>query len=246
MLNILKKLEEMVFQINRKLSNRTDARFAKTVFYVVLIFSIIIIMQLLSLLINNTPIVISIFLMIIGGLLVPLFYEKFCGKDRKRLERATAKKYFLTLFVSFVFFMIIEEFNLRWIISLLILIIILTVFILNFVYRDSVIKFLEKRLPKIGNILYLWPLLFILCGFTIIVFGMERRGFSTVSLAIYFMFLVIFSDICLKRLHDLNQSGWSVMGMLIPFYNIYLLYKLLFIKGTKGENKYGHDPLEEF
>ena len=121
---------------------------------------------------------------------------------------------------------------------------ILAVFILNFVSKGLIIKFLKKRLPKVGDILYFWPLLFILYGFMTIAFGMERHGFSSVSLTIYFMFLVIFSDIYLKRFHDLNQSGWLVMGMLVPFYNIYLLYRLLLVDGTKGENKYGPDPLE--
>lgn len=244
MLNISKKLEEIIFQINEKLSSKTDAKFVKTVLIFVLLLSIVAITKLLNLLINYTPTVIPLFLMIVGGLLVPLAYEKFCGKSRERLGRTKASRYFLTLFLFFCLFVIIEEFNLRWIISLLILIAIVFIFILNFTSKDLIIKFLEKRLPKIGNILYFWPLFFILCGFVTIVFGLEKHGFSVISLTIYFVFLVIFSDICLKRFHDLNQSSWLLIRMLVPFYNIYLLYRLFFVEGTKGGNEYGPDPLE--
>ncbi len=48
-----------------------------------------------------------------------------------------------------------------------------------------------------------------------------------------------------KRFHDLNRPGshvWYVF--LVPFYNIYLLFLLLFKRGTQGRNEYGNDPLE--
>ncbi|MGH1336015.1 MAG: DUF805 domain-containing protein [Aureispira sp.] len=39
-----------------------------------------------------------------------------------------------------------------------------------------------------------------------------------------------------RRMHDINKSGWFV---LIPFYNIYLLAQA----GDVGKNRFGNDPL---
>ena len=44
-----------------------------------------------------------------------------------------------------------------------------------------------------------------------------------------------------RRLHDINKSGWMLLLCLIPFVNFYLIY-LLFLEGDKGPNEYGADP----
>jgi uncharacterized membrane protein YhaH (DUF805 family) len=52
----------------------------------------------------------------------------------------------------------------------------------------------------------------------------------------------------IKRLHDLNKSGWIylvgiVLSMLLPLlYLIYILYVGAF-KGTQGSNRFGEDSL---
>ena len=47
-----------------------------------------------------------------------------------------------------------------------------------------------------------------------------------------------------RRLHDLDKSGWWLLVMCIPFVNFFLGIYILFFKGTKGRNQYGDDPLE--
>ena len=44
-----------------------------------------------------------------------------------------------------------------------------------------------------------------------------------------------FISLCIRRLHDLNLSGWFAI---IPLFNIYLFFK----KGYIGDNMYGEDP----
>lgn len=56
-----------------------------------------------------------------------------------------------------------------------------------------------------------------------------------VDLLIYYVVLAI----SVKRLHDLNLSGWWI---LVPF--LWLISG--FIKGTAGPNKYGSDPLAKY
>jgi uncharacterized membrane protein YhaH (DUF805 family) len=73
-----------------------------------------------------------------------------------------------------------------------------------------------------------------------------------VGLVIYVLFSIAAVWIGLatqvKRWHDLGYSGWVVLLSIIPIVN--LLYALVaivclpFLKGTKGQNRYGDDPLE--
>ncbi len=46
-----------------------------------------------------------------------------------------------------------------------------------------------------------------------------------------------------RRLHDLDKSGWWNLLILIPYVDIVFGLYLTFAKGTDGDNKYGHDPL---
>ncbi len=45
-----------------------------------------------------------------------------------------------------------------------------------------------------------------------------------------------------RRLHDVNKSGWYILIVLIPLIGSIWLLVLLAKKGTVGENKYGADP----
>ena len=90
-----------------------------------------------------------------------------------------------------------------------------------------------------------------LMSFMVIYFAitnvMANRGFF-ISKFLFFcapLFLIGFFAICSSRFRDLNQSMWYCLGLLVPVYNIYLLYRLIFVRGTKEENQYGPDPLEK-
>lgn len=45
----------------------------------------------------------------------------------------------------------------------------------------------------------------------------------------------------IRRMHDLNASGWWLLITIIPF-GLILFFALPFKKGTEGPNKYGHPP----
>lgn len=47
--------------------------------------------------------------------------------------------------------------------------------------------------------------------------------------------------VAVRRLHDVNKSGWFILIGIIPLIGLYLLY-LLFTEGTSGPNEYGKDP----
>ena len=102
--------------------------------------------------------------------------------------------------------------------------------------------------------------------------GIAIAGLSILLAAyLYWQYLMI----CVKRWHDLNLSGWmcliTLMFSIFPFFYLILLVLgqlelfvslafieeyarwglillflfQLFVKGTKGPNKYGPDPLEQ-
>jgi len=47
----------------------------------------------------------------------------------------------------------------------------------------------------------------------------------------------------IKRLHDLDKSGWMSLLMIVPLANIYLFIICGFFKWTEWTNKYGPNPL---
>ena len=66
----------------------------------------------------------------------------------------------------------------------------------------------------------------------------------------YVLFIDIISAILLieyfflavRRLHDLNSSGWYVLITFLPFGQLLILW-FMFKKGTAGANNYGDEPL---
>jgi len=46
----------------------------------------------------------------------------------------------------------------------------------------------------------------------------------------------------IKRLHDINLSGWLSLATIIPILGALFGFIVLFIDGNKGPNKYGDDP----
>jgi len=45
-----------------------------------------------------------------------------------------------------------------------------------------------------------------------------------------------------RRLHDTNRSGWTLLLSLIPIAGLIILIVFWVKEGTAGENKYGPDP----
>jgi len=62
--------------------------------------------------------------------------------------------------------------------------------------------------------------------------------FVAIILLINFIPLV---SLFFRRVHDVDYSFWN---LLIPFYNLYILYLMFLVEGTSGANTYG-DPYPE-
>lgn len=47
----------------------------------------------------------------------------------------------------------------------------------------------------------------------------------------------------IRRLHDLDKSGWLLLLMFVPIVGFFFGWYLILVKGTNGNNRYGPDPL---
>ena len=56
-----------------------------------------------------------------------------------------------------------------------------------------------------------------------------------------FLWIIQYFPLAIRRLHDLNASGWYVLLTFVPFGQFLILW-LMFKKGTVGSNKYGDPP----
>lgn len=76
--------------------------------------------------------------------------------------------------------------------------------------------------------------------------GSGSAGGSAIGVFIGFVALigVIWFSLAqgVKRLHDVNKSGWLILLAFIPIINFILGLYMLFADGTVGPNLYGNDP----
>jgi len=76
---------------------------------------------------------------------------------------------------------------------------------------------------------------------------LETRSLIVVSFLVLLYFVLLFValppilSLFVRRLHDLNASGWWLLITFIPFGAI-LFFALPFKKGTQGANRYGEQP----
>lgn len=49
--------------------------------------------------------------------------------------------------------------------------------------------------------------------------------------------------VSVRRLHDIDKSGWWLLIGLIPLLGVIVLIVFFCQKGTDGDNRFGHDPL---
>lgn len=66
--------------------------------------------------------------------------------------------------------------------------------------------------------------------------AIDSESFILITLSIIFSF--IFANTT-KRIQDLDQNPYKAFGLFIPFYQFYLVYRLLRQSGNKKVNKYG-------
>ncbi|TCM66425.1 uncharacterized membrane protein YhaH (DUF805 family) [Acinetobacter calcoaceticus] len=80
------------------------------------------------------------------------------------------------------------------------------------------------------------------------IFLSSGMGIFTILLfaILVIVFLVLNINISIRRIHDLNKSGWLCLLFLLPAVNIIFGLYLLFARGTAGSNNFGPErPTEQ-
>lgn len=60
-----------------------------------------------------------------------------------------------------------------------------------------------------------------------------------ITLVIYILFIYFVFVVSIRRLHDLNQTGWLSILFILPLINLFFWVYLLVAPGTDGANKFG-------
>ena len=95
---------------------------------------------------------------------------------------------------------------------------------------------------------YWWPTLYIYILYFFMLVGAGLLGETLGGIVALIVGVVMLGSIIpliavtVRRLHDVDKSGWFFLLSLIPIVNFYILY-LTIIKGTDGPNRFGSDPL---
>ena len=116
---------------------------------------------------------------------------------------------------------------------------------------------LKGRIGRLRYLAYSWLYGFILvCAWfpLVLLFGISILGFGSLNpdlgvilgllvvAAAYIISISAFAILAIRRLHDLNKTGWLLLVFFIPFINMIFALYLIFAPGTKGTNDYGFQP----
>lgn len=62
---------------------------------------------------------------------------------------------------------------------------------------------------------------------------------AVIAVILYIVFFYYIIVITIRRLHDLNQTGWLCLLMFVPLVSIGLMLYIMFAKGTPANNDFG-------
>ena len=68
---------------------------------------------------------------------------------------------------------------------------------------------------------------------------MDPTSIGVLSPAYYLVTLIPSFSVTIRRLHDINKSGWNLLWMLIPLLGAAYIIILNILKGPDYDNKYG-------
>ncbi|MFG6082188.1 DUF805 domain-containing protein [Paracoccus litorisediminis] len=94
---------------------------------------------------------------------------------------------------------------------------------------------------------YWWFTLFNIVVSVILGFIQGAQG-AEFGISTIWVLVALLPGICvtIRRLHDLDRSGWWILVLLIPVVGYILLIVWFCMRGTAGANRFGPDPLAQF
>lgn len=119
------------------------------------------------------------------------------------------------------------------------------------VYNDSGVFSTSGRIGRLRYLAYgiaialgLLAVVMLLAGLLAAVLGEETGAVVGMGLGALVSVVILIFNIILgvRRLHDLNMSGWMWLINLIPFISIFFALYMVFAPGKEGVNDYGNPP----
>lgn len=71
----------------------------------------------------------------------------------------------------------------------------------------------------------------------------QYMKFMSITGIVYLVILLPTIAVAVRRLHDINKSGWFLLISFIPIIGPLICLYWFICKGTQGDNQYGPDPL---
>ncbi|WP_397602226.1 DUF805 domain-containing protein [Silvanigrella sp.] len=93
-------------------------------------------------------------------------------------------------------------------------------------------------------LLFDFSVLFILVFINKFIYG-ESNEFNLLKFLISIIFIALILPsitVTVRRLHDINKSGWWIFLQIIPLIGPLIIYVLCALPSTNGTNKYGNKP----
>ena len=97
-----------------------------------------------------------------------------------------------------------------------------------------------------------WKLFYVIVMCPLEIASRPVEDVSNIALAIdvayamvALMLLLPSLSVGVRRLHDIDRSGWWMLLGLIPLIGWVILFVWSVTKGTSGDNRFGHDPLAQ-
>ena len=106
----------------------------------------------------------------------------------------------------------------------------------------------EGRLNRLRYFKYqiIWILIGLLIGLIIgFIIGDSSGSLLNMVVGLFSLFMGIGNImLSVRRLHDLNKSGWFMLLAFVPLVNLVFALYLYLAPGQVGANQYGADPLD--
>lgn len=73
--------------------------------------------------------------------------------------------------------------------------------------------------------------------------GVGRSGVGSALLGLFWLAALIpYIAVAVRRLHDMNMSGWVLLVVLVPLVNFIFFLVMLFSDSQRAPNKWGRSP----
>jgi len=110
-------------------------------------------------------------------------------------------------------------------------------------FSDTIRNMFNGRIGRVNWILgiLIYTAVFFVTAFIVALFairGSEEAAVVAVTI-IYIIVAIFILALHVRRLHDLNYSGWIALVSFVPFLNLLLTIILLFMPGEPAANTYG-------